>query len=259
MTSDALHPAVAVDSDNLAVRIAPHLPLLRRYARALCGSQAAGDACVAATLETLIADGTAIDRALPARVGLYAVFQRVWSGAQGAPQGGWGRPTPASRQLLLLTTVEDFSLEQAAMVLGMEVAEARRLGEIARRELDRQRRAQVMIIEDEPIIALDLESIVDGMGHGVVGIAETHARAVMLARSTRPDVILADIQLADGSSGVEAVREILSSMTVPVIFITAFPERLLTGDRTEPTFLITKPFRPETVEAAIAQALFHAA
>ena len=72
----------------------------------------------------------------------------------------------------------------------------------------------------------------------------------------RPGLVLADIQLADGSSGIDAVKDILGRFDVPVIFITAFPERLLTGERPEPTFLITKPFQPETVKAAIGQALF---
>ena len=54
----------------------------------------------------------------------------------------------------------------------------------------------------------------------------------------------------------DAVDDILKIETVPVIFITAYPERLLTGDRPEPTYLITKPFKEESVRAAIAQALF---
>jgi CheY-like chemotaxis protein len=69
-------------------------------------------------------------------------------------------------------------------------------------------------------------------------------------------MVLADIQLADGSSGLDAVNEMLTSFSVPVIFITAYPERLLTGERPEPAFLITKPFQPETVKAVISQALF---
>ena len=71
-----------------------------------------------------------------------------------------------------------------------------------------------------------------------------------------PGLVLADIQLADDSSGIDAVKDILAEFSVPVIFITAFPERLLTGTRPEPTFLITKPFQRSTVKAAIAQALF---
>jgi hypothetical protein len=68
--------------------------------------------------------------------------------------------------------------------------------------------------------------------------------------------VLADIQLADGSSGIEAVNDILGISGVPIVFITAYPERLLTGERPEPTFLITKPFAPENVKAITSQALF---
>ena len=76
------------------------------------------------------------------------------------------------------------------------------------------------------------------------------------ALADRPGLVLADIQLADDSSGIDAVKDILAEFSVPVIFITAFPERLLTGERPEPTFLITKPFQRSTVKAAISQALF---
>jgi ABC-type uncharacterized transport system permease subunit len=67
---------------------------------------------------------------------------------------------------------------------------------------------------------------------------------------------LADIQLADGSSGLDAVNEILRTFAVPVIFITAFPERLLTGTKPEPTFLIRKPYQVDAVKAVVSQALF---
>jgi len=114
----------------------------------------------------------------------------------------------------------------------------------------------VLIIEDEPFIAMDLESLVEGLGHRVLDVARTRAEAVAAVRNCRPGLVLADIQLADGSSGVDAVNDILDSFEVPVIFITAYPERFLTGERPEPAFLITKPFRTETVKAVISQALF---
>ena len=77
-----------------------------------------------------------------------------------------------------------------------------------------------------------------------------------LAAETHPDLILSDIQLADGSSGIDAVNEILARTALPVIFITAFPESLLTGERPEPAFLVTKPFNEDMVKALISQALF---
>jgi CheY-like chemotaxis protein len=135
-------------------------------------------------------------------------------------------------------------------------AEAEDLVRIGTEEIKRQIAGRVLIIEDEPIIAMDLEAIVGDLGHSVVEIADTRDNAVSAALEHQPNLILADIQLADGSSGIDAVGEILSSFTVPVVFITAYPERLLTGKRPEPTYLITKPFTREQVAAAVSQALF---
>lgn len=242
------------DKPNLSVVIAPYLPYLRRYARALCGVQEAGDAYVAQTLEALIADRDVMDHDLPPRVALYKLFHGIWSSAELTDRAAG---TSRARRMLLLIAVEEFTEEEAAQVMNVDAEEAALLRGEGQTELESQRNARVLIIEDEPIIALDLENIVTGMGHNVVGVADTHTEAVAKAEETVPDLILADIQLADGSSGVEAVDEIMESATRPVIFITAYPERLLTGDRVEPPFLITKPFRPDAIEAAIAQALFH--
>ena len=114
----------------------------------------------------------------------------------------------------------------------------------------------VLVVDDEALIAMALEVLVRDLNHRVTGVAETRDEAVAQALAQRPHLILADIQLADDSSGIDAVKDILAELQVPVIFITAFPERLLTGGRPEPTFLITKPFQATTVKAAIAQALF---
>jgi CheY-like chemotaxis protein len=114
----------------------------------------------------------------------------------------------------------------------------------------------VLIIEDEPLIAIDIQMLVEELGHRVVTIARTHGEAVTAAEEMKPGLILADIQLADGSSGLEAVNQILSNFSVPVIFITAYPERFLTGTPPEPAFLITKPFGVDSLKAVISQALF---
>jgi CheY-like chemotaxis protein len=106
------------------------------------------------------------------------------------------------------------------------------------------------------LIAADLQDLVESIGHSLVGVAHTHAEAIKLAKAKRPGLILADIKLADGSSGLEAVNELLTTFEAPVIFITAFPERFLTGERPEPAFLIAKPFQPATVSAVASQALF---
>jgi CheY-like chemotaxis protein len=140
--------------------------------------------------------------------------------------------------------------------MGISREEVDQLAADALAEIERQTLAKVLIIEDEPLIAMDLESLVRDLGHDVSAIATTHSEAVEAAVAHRPTLVLADIQLADDSSGIDAVKDILNEFAVPVIFITAFPERLLTGDRPEPAFLITKPFQRSSVKAAISQALF---
>ena len=240
---------------NLSTVIAPFLPYLRRHARSLCGTQSAGDGFVAQSLEALIEDRNAMDHSLPPRVSLYRLFHALWNAANLADPDS--AITPMSRQMLLLTAVEEFTVEEADQIMDIDLEEAETLLQAGRDGVEKQEAAKVMIIEDEPIIAADIKRIVTGMGHIVIGVADTHTEAVALAGEAEPALILADIQLADGSSGVEAVDEIQSETQVPVVFITAYPERLLTGDRVEPPFLITKPFRPKAVEAAIAQALFH--
>jgi len=247
--------------------VAQHLPFLRRYARALSGSQSAGDAYVTAMLETLIADPAILDRDADPRVALYRLLTRLWDSVAlnaqvdqppAAVQGEHrlGHITPVVRQAFLLVSLEGFSEEDAAGILEIDVPTLRNLVEDAGRELAAEIATDVLIIEDEPFIALDLEGLVESLGHRVTGIARTHTEAVELARRKAPGMILADIQLADGSSGLDAVNELIAKVEVPVIFITAYPERFLTGVRPEPAFLIAKPFQPSTVAAVISQALF---
>jgi len=250
---------------SIAMTIAPHLPYLRRFARALTGSQASGDAYVAACLEAIIADQNLFDRTLEPRVALYRVLVGIWDTIDlnhrgDTPETPFERNldaiTPRARQAFLLTTVEEFSVPQAATILAVDEDEVRALIDSAGKEIANQVSTNVLIIEDEAMIAMDLEALVTGLGHQVSGLARTHKEAIAAARDRRPGLVLADIQLADGSSGLDAVNEMLDEIDVPVIFITAYPERLLTGERPEPAFLITKPFQTDTVKAVISQALF---
>ncbi|MDO5703904.1 MAG: response regulator [Paracoccus sp. (in: a-proteobacteria)] len=258
-------------SADLAQSIGRELPYLRRYARALTGSQTAGDNYAAATLEAILADRSVVEGETDMRIGLFRTFHAIWqSSGQPVENGpGDGREaraqthlrglTPNSREALLLKTIEELRYDQIARVMQIEQPEAEELVQIALNEMGRAIRGKVMIIEDETIIAMDLKGIVQTMGHEVTGVARTHGAAVELGESKRPDLILADIQLADGSSGIDAVNDLLTSLgDLPVIFITAFPERLLTGDRPEPAFLISKPYSEEQVRSAVSQAMFFA-
>ena len=256
---------------GLLERLAPHLPYVRRYARALTGDQATGDRYVRVTLEALAGGERVLEAHLTPRVALYHVFHAIWgsTGAQlendqdasieneAADAGGrLMRIAPRSRQAFLLTALEGFTPTEAAQILSARIDEVETLIAEAQREIESELATDVLIIEDEPVIAADIEALVRELGHRVLDIAATRTEAAEAVARHTPGLVLADIQLADGSSGVDAVKDILQRLDVPVIFITAFPERLLTGERPEPTFLITKPFQPETVKAAIGQALF---
>jgi CheY-like chemotaxis protein len=246
--------------------VAQYLPLLRRYARALTGNQASGDAYVAATLEALIADRQIIEDPRGARVALYRLFTKIWNSVavNGAVVPETALPgeqklaniTPLPRQAFLLVALEGFSEPDAARILDIDVTRLRAVVEESGRELAAEIATDVLIIEDDTFIAMELETLVEGLGHRVLGVARTHAEALALTKQQKPGLILADIQLADGSSGLEAVNELLTSFEAPVIFITAYPERFLTGERPEPAFLIAKPFQPATVSAVASQALF---
>jgi CheY-like chemotaxis protein/DNA-directed RNA polymerase specialized sigma24 family protein len=255
---------------SLGQSVGPHLPYLRRYGRSISGSQQSGDALVARLLETLVANPGAVDTGSDLRIQLYRmVHDNFGLMAEQAAANDDGelsdiaiadarlRRIPSlARQALLLTAVEGFSFEDTGRIIGRDAEAVRALISDATDEIDRQTRARILIIEDEPIIAMDIEMIVRELGHDVVGVATTHREAVDEAQKHQPGLVLADIQLADNSSGIEAVQEILTDLKVPVIFITAFPERLLTGDRPEPAFLLTKPYQPATLRAAISQVLF---
>lgn len=250
------------------------LPYLRRYARALSGSQAHGDAFVSATLEAILAEPALVKAGGQWRVGLYHAFHRIWESAhlevdpdvqapdfigdelEAAAQRRLAQVTPLTRQALLLTSLEGFTAEQAASIMALDPPMVNDLIDEAMNDMAEESSTQILIIEDEPLIALQLEQLVMELGHTVCGIAATQQQAAALVSQSMPNLVLADIQLGDGSSGIDAVKDILAQAQVPVIFITAFPEHLLTGERPEPTYLIVKPFKEDMVRTAISQAMY---
>jgi CheY-like chemotaxis protein len=247
--------------------IAQDVPFLRRYARALTGSQTSGDAYVTATLEAMITDRSVLDDDAGSRVALFRLFTKIWNSlsvnATALPEESLrpgeqklGNIMPLPRQAFLLVALEGFDENDAARILDVDILTLRRLIEDSGRELAAQIATDVLIIEDEPFIAMELEGLIESLGHRVIGVASTHGEAIAMMKDKKPGLILSDIQLADGSSGLDAVNELLRKFEVPVIFITAFPERFLTGERPEPAFLIAKPFQPAMVSAIASQALF---
>jgi DNA-directed RNA polymerase specialized sigma24 family protein len=254
---------------SISDAVAPHIPFLRRFARALSGTQAAGDAYVVATLESILAEPGCFDARLAPKIALFKLFLQTW---RNAPQNRHVDPltpgeqtsaarnltaiTPEPRIAFLLGAMESFAAKEIAETLGCSEPDASALIDQAGREISEQIRTNVLIIEDEPLIAADLRALVEQLGHDVSSIARTRDEAVRAAIDREPGLILSDIQLADGSSGLDAVNEILMSQQSPVIFITGYPELFLTGQAPEPAFLIAKPFTADSVKAVISQALF---
>ncbi|MGE0829671.1 MAG: response regulator [Hyphomonadaceae bacterium] len=251
-------------------RIAPYLPFLRRYARVLTGSQQSGDAYVRTALEALLAGRQALQDNVQPRVALYRLFHAIWASSngrieradEGAVQAG-ATPEerlqglrPVTREALLLGALEGFTPTEVGHILGCTTAEAEQLAAEAQLEIERELATDVLVIEDEALIALDLQDLTEELGHRVTGIARTRDEAVAAAKRNPPGLVLADIHLADDSSGIDAVKDILTHFDAPVIFVTAFPERLLTGERAEPAYLMTKPFDRLALKATISQALF---
>jgi CheY-like chemotaxis protein len=253
-----------------ANQLATSLPFLRRYARAATGSQTTGDALVRATLEAALEDQATLDLISSSPTGLFRAFSAMWSSVDpqaDTPSAALTQLTDSqlarlpsfARQALLLNQLEEFSLIETAQILDVSESEAGELVNEALEEISREAPARVLIIEDEPLIASHLEDIVRQGGHEIVANATTASEARAAYELHHPTLVLSDVQLADGSSGIDAVDEIQRHGPVPVIFITGFPQKFLTGGGHEPAFLITKPFREDTVKTTISQALFFGA
>ena len=175
---------------SLSTAIAPHLPFLRRFSRAVSGSQESGDALVAALLEAIIADVDMFPKASSDRIALYKVFAKLFTSVairvpQSEPQSAWEQLAaanlnalaPLPRQAFLLVSVEGFSEAEAAEILDVDEDEFSRLLVEASNEISRQVATDILIIEDEPLIAMDIEEMVESLGHRVVGTARTQAEA----------------------------------------------------------------------------------
>jgi CheY-like chemotaxis protein len=255
---------------SVSQTISELIPRLRRFARALSGSQAAGDAYVVATLEGIIAAPSTLPAGPDIRIRLFRLFLEVWastplnlyvdrSGVAANERSAHQNLEAVSlrpRIAFLLNALEGFDMDEVGLALGASREQAMAMINRASREIADQIRTNVLIIEDEPLIALELQTLVEDLGHRVLDIARTHDEAIQAVQRARPGLILADIQLLDGSSGLEAVNQILDTTSIPVIFVTAYPEQFLKGVPPEPAFLITKPFSVEMLNAIISQALF---
>ncbi len=230
-------------------RLDQHVVFLRRYARALTGSRSNGDQLAEKVRDAVLANPMLESP----RLHLFQKFHKFWTNATTPPNT---EPPELSREVFLLHSLEDFGFSQIQEILQIPQKTVKALYHQALSDLQKMRPSRILLVEDETLIAMDMSNVITDMGHSVIGVARTRAEAVALARDGKPDLITCDIRLADGSSGIDAIADILEfAPSVAVIFLTGFPEELLTGTISEPAFVIDKPYREKQVQSAISQAL----
>jgi CheY-like chemotaxis protein len=231
-----------------------------------------GDEYVRICLELIVAEPARLEADGNLRVALFKAFYAAWSAFNKIERDGAEDPVSIAERLeqglaalpaverlvLLLVVVEDLALEDVAWILDLSPDATRAHLASARANLRQEVELPVLIIEDEPLIAMELAQIVREMGLAVASIVARQEDAVTAAGSgetTELGLVLADIQLQDGGDGISAAQAILERYDVPIVFVTGFPERLLTGNGLEPAFVVAKPFEAESLKVTIAHAL----
>lgn len=119
-------------------------------------------------------------------------------------------------------------------------------------------KTSVLVVEDESIVAKDIQQSLIKLGYNVVGTASTGEKALALANELRPDIILMDIMLKGPMSGIDTAAEIKKEMAIPVIFLTAYADEstLSKAKVTEPFGYIIKPFKEIDLHTSIEMALY---
>ncbi|MCJ2034613.1 response regulator [Methylobacterium sp. J-068] len=109
---------------------------------------------------------------------------------------------------------------------------------------------RILVVEDEVLIALELECLLDDLGHVIVGIAGSSTEAIALGLATSPDVAFVDIHLVDGPTGVEVARALSADPHTTVVFMTANAKRI-PDDFAGAVGVIAKPYSERVVSGAL--------
>lgn len=119
-------------------------------------------------------------------------------------------------------------------------------------------KTSVLVVEDESIVAKDIQQSLIKLGYNVVGTASTGEKAVAVATELKPDIILMDIMLKGPMSGIDTAAEIKKDLSIPVIFLTAYADEntLSKAKVTEPFGYIIKPFKEIDLHTSIEMALY---
>ncbi len=235
-----------------AERIEKLVPYLRRYARAATGDTAKGDACVERVLQQIIdlSMDTSFEETEFDRERLFSMLDQQLDQLSGSSAA-------RARRALLLIAVESLPHAAVRRILGVSDEELEKMLIIAEADFTASTATRMLIIEDEVLISAQLKRLAEGLGHKVIGVAITADAAVAISKEQTPDIVLCDIHLADGSQGTDAIAAMQLPDSVPVVFVTAYPEKYLSTTNEGPSYLITKPFDPEYLKAVIGHALIN--
>jgi DNA-directed RNA polymerase specialized sigma24 family protein/ActR/RegA family two-component response regulator len=254
-----------------ARRLMAQLPYMRRYGRALTGSTTRGDDLVTRGVEAALTEPDRyqldIDDELVTRRRLYTLLNTLFDTDMSAGKlqpAEPGHPIEAAlnslpeqeRRVFLLVSLEELPTSQAAEVMGLTADEARDALARAQNAMREQLVANILIVEDDAIIAYDLTETVLGMGHKVCGTAATMEEALAAAAVNQPSLALMDLRLAHGGSGITTAQALRETRALPIIFVTAFAEELKQRGLDYLGPVIKKPFTREQIERAITQAVF---
>ena len=119
---------------------------------------------------------------------------------------------------------------------------------------------KLLIVEDEPIVAIDLRDEVQEFGFEVTGLAESADAALMSVEEDKPDMVLMDISIDGSMDGIQAARVLRNLYAVPVVFLTSFSdsETISRATREAPYGYLTKPFKSRDLQAMLRTAMFKA-
>ena len=245
---------VTSQRDNAAA----HLPLLRRYARALTGNARRGDNVAESSLRVMLANSQAGET--PDRVELFRTFSRLFDAslqADGTNGGLISLASPLSAQAYLLQELEEFSPAEAARILGVALPRLRELTEAGAKAIHLESGRKVLILDTERMISIEIGFALEEFGVRIAGMPSTAEAASALTHSEQPDAIILTSAIRFGVHRAPlAVAEDLQKIcNSALVLMTGYPQRFLQGREGEWAFIMAKPFRPAAVAAVVSQAL----
>lgn len=158
---------------------------------------------------------------------------------------------PVSEQMLLLCDFVGFSVEEGADLLDLTPEQGAVELEEGRKLTRNLAPLPVLILEDHGLIAQDLSDIIGETGLSVIGTVANEADAKKACRQNWPDIIVSDQMLEGGDTGLQAIERLRADGDFAAIYVTAYPDEVLTGLEDEPAVIVAKPFKPEAIRAAL--------